>query len=364
MKNPYVKLPKTSYWRRTVSVAPEEVDPVAKFDLKILPDTKIATAGSCFAQHIARHLQQSGYHYYVSEPGHSFLPEAVRRDNNYGLFSARYGNIYTTRQLVQLMDRAFGRFQPEEAAWVEADGSVLDPFRPTTQPGGYWSEAEMQIDRTQHLAAVRELFENCDVFVFTLGLTETWRAKADGAVFPICPGVSGGVFDEEKYEFYNQSAQDVIEDLTYFRTRLLEVNPKVEIILTVSPVPLMATARTDSSVIESTCYSKSVLRVAAETLRCAHENVHYFPSYEIITGGFNRGAYYAEDLRNVTEIGVEHAMRMFFRHAVRGDPAELAAQAAKPSDEGAVSLDRHALAQNLVQVECDEVALDPGQASS
>ena len=32
-------------------------------------------------------------------------------------------------------------------------------------------------------------FRDLDVFVFTLGLTEAWVAKADGAVFPLAPGV-------------------------------------------------------------------------------------------------------------------------------------------------------------------------------
>ena len=50
--------------------------------------------------------------------------------------------------------------------------------------------------------------------------------------------------------------------------------------------------------------SKSVLRVAAEQVAKAFEGVAYFPSYEIITGNFNRGQYYGPDLRDVTEAGV------------------------------------------------------------
>lgn len=32
-----------------------------------------------------------------------------------------------------------------------------------------------------------------------------------------------------------------------------------------------------------------------------HDNVAYFPSYEIITGSYNRGRYYDDGLREVTE---------------------------------------------------------------
>ena len=353
-KHPYQSLPDKAFWRRSVAgPPPSEVDPVGNFGLRMDSTTKVATAGSCFAQHIARHLKKAGYSYYVAEPGHPILPASVRARQNYGLFSARYGNIYTARQLLQLFDRAYGRFEPAEDYWETRPGVFVDPFRPTTQPGGYISREEAAADRAQHLAAVRTMFETLDVFVFTLGLTECWRSLEDGAVFPVCPGVEGGAFDSERYEFYNQSVEDVIADLAAFRDGLAQVNPKAQIILTVSPVPLVATAEPGENVLSATTYSKSVLRVAAETLRRTSSNVHYFPSYEIVTGAFNRGAYYAGDLRNVVETGVSHVMRLFMEHATAESPPRPRPKRAKSA------ADRHRkAAETLVEVECDEVALD------
>ncbi|MCL6697303.1 GSCFA domain-containing protein [Sphingomonas sp. NSE70-1] len=352
--NPYKALPDKAFWRRTVaSPAPGEVDPVGEFGLTIRPETKVATAGSCFAQHIARYLKNSGYNYYIAETGHPHLSEPALQANNYGLYSARYGNIYTARQLRQLIERAYGRFSPSESCWQEAEDKYLDPFRPTAQPGGFVSRAELEADRAQHLAAVRSMFETLDVFVFTLGLTECWRSKVDGAVFPLCPGVEGGKFDPETHEFYNQDVDDVLEDLTVVRGAICEVNPDAEIILTVSPVPLMATAEPGANVLSATTYSKSVLRVAAETMRKRHSNVHYFPSYEIISGAFNRGGYYADDLRNVVETGVSHVMGLFMKHVTAGVAASQ--PPAKCSDAKAELMRK---AQEMVEVECDEVALD------
>jgi hypothetical protein len=354
-QHPYKSLPEKAFWRRSVAgIDPGKVDPVGTFDLQIHPDTKVATAGSCFAQHIARYLKNSGFSYYVAEAGHPILPAGARERQNYGLFSARYGNIYTTRQLLQLFERAYGRFEPEEEVWQTAPDVFLDPFRPTTQPGGYISREELLRDRDQHLAAVREMFETLDVFVFTLGLTECWRSRADGAVFPVCPGVEGGTFDPDRYEFYNQPVDDVVADLAAFRNGLKSVNPKAQIIFTVSPVPLVATAEPGAHVLSATTYSKSVLRVAAETMRQKFDNVHYFPSYEIIVGAFNRGAYYAPDLRNVLENGVSHVMGLFLKHATG------AAQPAEPEPRQQLGEEDEHLkaASKLVEVECDEVALD------
>jgi hypothetical protein len=47
------------------------------------------------------------------------------------------------------------------------------------------------------------MFEKLDVFTFTLGLTEAWRNRNDGAVFPLPPGVSGGEMNDQRYEFIN-----------------------------------------------------------------------------------------------------------------------------------------------------------------
>lgn len=340
------------------SIAPNRVHPVGEFRLKIAPSTKVATGGSCFAQHISRHLQSAGYNYYVAETGHPIIPSSVLDAHHYGTFSARFGNIYTTRQLVQLFDRAHRSFSPSEDVWIEADGRVLDPFRPTIQPRGFASEEEMRADRDQHLRCVREMFRSLEVFIFTLGLTECWRSRNDGAVFPICPGVEGGAFDPSRHEFYNMGVEDVASDLSAFVHRLREVNPSAEILLTVSPVPLVATASPGEHVLSATVYSKSVLRVAAEMARKSYENVHYFPSYEIITGAFSRGDYFGADLRSVTEVGVSHVMRCFFDSvgAVNQRPTALTSAVARGAP---ASTEFSTVAASVIEVECDEVALDP-----
>lgn len=354
--HPYKSLPNKAFWRRAVvQPDPAAVDPVGRFDLAIEPQTKVATAGSCFAQHVARHLSTTGFNYYIPEAGHPVLPAAVRTAHNYGTFSARYGNIYTARQLTQLIERAYGRFIPAEGPWSTKDGSIRDPFRPNVQPGGFVSVAEMEADRAQHLAAVREMFENLDVFVFTLGLTECWESLEDGAVFPLCPGVEGGAFDPAKYAFRNQDVNEVVADMNAFVNALRAVNPAARMIVTVSPVPLMATAQPDAHVLTATTYSKSVLRVAADMLAHQHDSIHYFPSFEIITGMYNRGAYFANDLRNVTEDGVNHVMRLLLKYATgqTGDASPTQKVGAAEQEDPTLEM-----ARRFVEVECDEVALD------
>lgn len=345
---PYRGLPVYQYWRQSMAqTAREDVNPLVTPKFVIGPDDKIATAGSCFAQHISRNLVARGFNYYVAEDAPSSVHAHIAAKYNYGTFSARFGNIYTAQQLVQLFDRAYGDFIPEEQPW-RSDGKVYDPFRPSVEIGGYESEDHYRTDLANHLAVVRRMFETLDVFVFTLGLTETWRAKADGAVFPIAPGCGFGVADPEKYEFHNFSATEVSADMHGFVDRLKRVNPNANIILTVSPVPLVATYEA-RHVLVSTTYSKSVLRVVADELDRQYDHVMYFPSYEIITGQHAQGEYYGPDLREVQSAGVDHVMRTFFQHMGAN------------SEEAATPKARVAPSKEAVDVICDEELLVGGR---
>ena len=349
MKHPYEQAAHYRRWRTGVADIPAaEVDPVVSLPFIISRSDRIVTAGSCFAQHMAPCLRECGYLFLETETAHPMLSPSLVSAYGYGVYSARYGNIYTARQLRQLLERAYGRFQPADHIW-EQEGRFFDPFRPSIQPGGYPSRAEYEADRRQHFAAVRRALEELDYFLFTLGLTECWVSRQDGAAYPICPGTVAGRFDPEQHVFINQTAEDVIADMTAFVHELRSINPEAKIILSVSPVPLAATAE-DRHVLVATSYSKAVLRVAAEALSKL-PNVFYFPAYEIITGVFTRGMYFASDLRSIREEGVRHVMDLFFRHACGGDRS-FAAMHPEPADEFLTHM------REVVDRLCEESCLD------
>lgn len=314
LTHPYAGLAETSFWSRAVApIAPGQLDPMVEAPFSISPTTKVATLGSCFAQHISRHLAASGFNYFVTETAPEGLGEAEAKALQYGTFSARYGNIYTVRQAVQLFDRAFGKFTPDEDVWTRGEVYV-DPFRPLVEPQGYPTPEAVREAAKTHLEQVRAVFTEAEVIVFTLGLTEAWLSRDDGAVFAAAPGVAGGEYDPERHQRANFNSRQVSDDLEAFCTRVRSVNPEAQILLTVSPVPLIATHDPDQHVLAATTYSKSVLRVAAGEVAASNEGVTYFPSYEIITSSHSRGAYFEPDLRSVREAGVAHVMRIFARH--------------------------------------------------
>ena len=315
--HPYRDVGDHQRWHRAVTWAPPGgLDPVTATRFRIGPDDLIGTMGSCFAQHLSRHLARSGLAYFVAEtaPEGTAVDDAVRRQ--YGTYSARYGNVYTVAQAVQLFRRAYGDLVPSEGAWPRG-GVLVDPFRPRVEPDGFADRASLDEDRARHLGAVREVFERSSVLVFTLGLTEAWRSRADGSVFATAPGVDGGSWDPDRYEFVNYGVDEVRSDLAEFCELVRSVNPTVRILLTVSPVPLVATYE-DRHVLVSTTVSKAVLRVAADDALARFDFVDYFPSYERITSATAIADPFEPDRRSVADLAVAHVMRVFTHHYVEG----------------------------------------------
>jgi hypothetical protein len=351
MTSPYDELEARAFWRPAVAeVEPQAWSGLYRKRFVLEPSTRIAAAGSCFAQHIGRQLKRRGFNFLDLEPPPPSLPAARRAEFGYELFSARYGNIYTPRQLLLLVREAFAEFSPRERLWSDG-GRHWDPFRPSVEPGGFASPEEVfALRRFVHLPAVRELLQQCEVFVFTLGLTEAWISRRDGAVFPACPGTVAGRFDPQLHAFHNFGFEEIHADMVAFIERVRAINPGIRLLLTVSPVPLTATA-SGEHVLVATTYSKSVLRAVAGALRQRFGFVDYFPAYEIVTAPAGRGAYYGPDLRNVTAAGVEHVMSHFFaEHPAPEPPARTASPAL--DDEFAAEVE-------AFRAVCDEEKLDP-----
>lgn len=349
---PYTIRPEWAYWRSAVREGESRsIAPQLPAKVRIPKDACIATAGSCFAQNIARYLPRWGYAPLLTEPGPAHLQEAERKRRGYGIYSARFGNVYTSLQLLQLIDRAYGRFHPVEDFWDDPDG-IRDPFRPNVTTCFPSIEA-LHADRAIHFAAVRRMFETLDVFVFTLGLTEAWVSTQDGAVFPICPGCGGGTFDPARHQFVNFRVADVVAHMSAFLDRLAQVNPRARVLLTVSPVPLMATME-ERHVLASTVCSKAILRAAADELCRMHPQVEYFAAYEIITATCQTHRYFAGDRRNVTEQGVEHVMSVFASTFLPEDCNAVLSVPENPIGERSGSVQPASQAEDEPVVFCEE----------
>ena len=261
--NPYSTLRKEAFWRTAVADCNQfEIKGLWKPRFQIDPKMKVATFGSCFAQHIGRALAANGFQWMDAEPGPRGLSVENRKRFNYGIFSARTGNIYTTALLYQWLAWAVGIADVPTEVW-DHDGRFYDPFRPSIEPDGFASREELFQSRKITLKALNTIVQTCDVFVFTLGLTEAWVNNRKGYEYAVCPGTVAGSFDPSQHRFHNHDFTSIRSNLIEAVKLISERNHRARFLFTVSPVPLTATM-SGEHVAVATMASKSILRAVAQ----------------------------------------------------------------------------------------------------
>jgi hypothetical protein len=247
--------------------------------------TRILTFGSCFAGNIARHLTAAGFNL-VGEKSRSAMGEQSK-SVYLVVCNEAIVNTFTIRQLFQWI---YENKIPNEPTWRD-EGSSLYRFT--------------EEKRKQTAAIVDE----SEVLIITLGLSEIWYNKQNGDVYS--SSIPRDLFDDSKHGFRVSTVDENRENLDVVYRLIRKHKPNARIVITLSPVPLLATFRPISCISANTV-SKAILRVALDEFLRAHasdERLHYWPSYEIVMDGFQDS--FLEDNRHVRPEILAYIMTLF-----------------------------------------------------
>jgi tetratricopeptide (TPR) repeat protein len=217
-------------------------------------NTRFFTMGSCFARNLAKSLNDSGY---VSH--HMEISEYIN-------------TTFANRVFVDWLSDA------------DIDGAVRD--RIVELLPRHWSKEN-----------TLEVIKNSDVFILTLGVAAAFFDRATGDfVLPRSSALNSRAL-AEKYLFRTTSVKENVENVLYLIEFIRNISPHTKIVVTVSPVPLVASFEYESAV-QADCLSKSTMRlVAHEVVNSSNiSNILYWPSFEIFRwAGSNASNYYAAD---------------------------------------------------------------------
>ncbi len=246
-------------------------------------DSRIAAIGSCFAERVTEVLAAMG----LRATFHTA------------------GLQYNTFSLVQEMQHLFGDSSYSEDDVVEGvRGTWMHPFRKAFKAS---SRDEVLAMQRRADDEARRAYEQADLIIVTLGLTEIWQRRSDGLVAVELP--PRPVVDD--YTFRNSTTADNLANLARMRGLIRGVTD-APILLTVSPVPLHATFRR-RDVVVANCESKSILRAAAADFLAVHSDVHYFYSFELVPQWRGDGPFFLDDGRHVSPQGVAFILNEFLR---------------------------------------------------
>jgi hypothetical protein len=125
---------------------------------------------------------------------------------------------------------------------------------------------------------VRAEMQKADIFILTIGVAPSWFARSDGQ-FVLVPDLRNIGMYLQRTPTVKEATEALVDVIKSIR----EINPAIQIVLTLSPVPLRRTIEFSSAIVAD-CLSKSILRAAIhETLvACGDSKTIYFPSFEIV----------------------------------------------------------------------------------
>ncbi len=227
---------------------------------KLSADSSFFAAGSCFARNLEMALNSR------SKRVLSALPD----DNIHG----KYLHRYNTHSIINDFHHAKHGF--DERLVVHPGSSWMDfSFY------GIFQDKESLLGLRHKVIQMHTRAFDADVLIVTLGLVECWFDKLVQRYLNIAPHALCIEAEKDRYELrvldYNENMTALEEFHTYISQH---AKPSQRIVVSVSPVAFNATFSGDDVLIANS-YSKSTLRAVASDWADRHENVDYFPSYEI-----------------------------------------------------------------------------------
>ncbi len=252
-QNPNRRVSDEVYWARRAPIVTRQ--------------SNIVSLGSDFAVDVAKWLQRNDYHYLVTEP--NFVD-----GQDVHVSSARWGAVSNATGFCQVVNWAFGLDEPPLVVY-RAGQEIRDPFR----EGVVYSEDELP--RLEdlwkaHTSCARAALQEADVVVLILGANEVFRYLPTGHYLHHTPEhINPALWEPQLL-----SVDDNVDILKAAIKQLRSFNPNVQLIVGVSPTPLLRTFRRDVHVAAATGHAKAVLRVALEQLANSVADVHYMASFE------------------------------------------------------------------------------------
>lgn len=135
-----------------------------------------------------------------------------------------------------------------------------------------------------------------DTAVFTLGTNHVYVERATGEIVDNCQKRPQREFDEREL-----TVEECADALREAITLLRQANPKVNVIITVSPIRYAKYGYHGSQL------SKAVLLLAADkVIKEEGERVYYFPAYEIVNDELRDYRFYKADMLHPNEQAVEY----------------------------------------------------------
>ena len=233
--------------------------PIPQYPFSLSRSDRVFTLGSCFAQHMAERLL-----YY-----------------KFSCSSNSYGTLFHPIPLLQNLTDALKQADIDEDLFLERDEIVFH----YSFHSSVWAESKNDLKKKlQDLqSSVAKGLKESKLLILTFGTAFLYQLLS-GKPVANCHKQPKDAFNKEL------SSPEEIQNVFYsFYTELKKQNPKIQILLTVSPVRHIRDGVHENNL------SKSALLLACDAIQNTFEDLHYFPAYEIVIDELRDYRFYEKD---------------------------------------------------------------------
>lgn len=210
-------------------------------------DTPIVAFGSCFADNISKYLHKAGFN-------------VLTRQDDVAYVSKMGDGMVNTHAIRQQFEWAWLGRTPQADLWHGYDAAQF----------GYDEAVRLR---------TKALFDQAEMFIITLGLSEVWYDEVTGEVF--WRAVPKDKYDPARHKFRVVTHAETLDNLQAIYQLIRRFRPDAAVLFTVSPIPLTATFR-PVTCLSANAVSKAILRSAVDEFFRQHApqdpKLFYFPA--------------------------------------------------------------------------------------
>jgi len=245
-------------------------------DFPINYDSKVMLIGSCFSDNIGQKLKKLKFE----------------------VLSNPYGVLYNPYSIQEVFNHLLGHRKLDEKDLVQHSGLWHSYLH-----HGSFSESDKSV-LLEKIETVRqesvEFLKKADFLFITFGTAWVYELNTSKRIVSNCHKVPA-----KEFKRFRLASCDITDEFGMLLQRLEELNPKLKVIFTLSPIRHLKDGPVENTL------SKSLLSVSIHELVNSFTQCDYFPSYELVMDDLRDYRFYAEDMTHLSTQAIEYIFERF-----------------------------------------------------
>lgn len=239
--------------------------------------SKILLFGSCFSENIGLKLEENKFSVNVNP----------------------FGILYNPTSIYNSLNRLLDKREFDEEDFIHHNQLHHSFMHHGSFSRTNLGEAVRNINEEFDLASNQ--LENADILMITFGTSYVFKWNETGEIVGNCHKLPSNEFTRERL-----TIEEITVAWTHIITRLLDLNPNLKILFTVSPIRHFKDGAHENQL------SKSILHLSIEhIMKEFPASTFYFPAYEIMMDQLRDYRFYTDDMLHPSKLAQEYIWQRF-----------------------------------------------------